>query len=59
MKFFTCCANTLKTGCFLTRSFFRQTKTRRSGVSVGALRMPDTSEVAGISPRRVSYSSGS
>lgn len=34
-------------------------QTRRSGLSAGALRMPDTSEVARISPRQVSYSSGS
>ncbi len=27
-----------------------KTKTRRSGLSAGALRMPDTSEVTGISP---------
>lgn len=33
----------------------RTLKTRRSGLNVGALRIPDTSEAAGISPRRVSY----
>lgn len=42
--------------CYLNKyvnQCFKKEKTRRSGLSAGALRMPDTSEVAGdFSPAR-------
>ncbi|EAY0103359.1 hypothetical protein A4I49_004502 [Salmonella enterica subsp. enterica serovar Choleraesuis] len=59
MTFSLCFIYNLITGYFLTCSFPGHYKNRRSGLNVGALRIPDTLEVAGISPRRVSYSSDS
>ncbi|EAM1389402.1 hypothetical protein EHN65_14090 [Salmonella enterica] len=59
MTFSRCLIYNQLTGYFLTLSFPGHKKTRRSGLNSGALRIPDTSKVAGISPRRVSYSSDS
>ncbi|EDC6548113.1 hypothetical protein CW186_10825 [Salmonella enterica subsp. enterica serovar Montevideo] len=59
MTFIFCCVYNQIYGYFSPCVFSAQQKTRRSGLSAGALRIPDTSEVAGISPRRVSYSSDS
>ncbi|PBN64954.1 hypothetical protein ABE92_029585 [Escherichia coli] len=46
MTFIFCCVYNLIYGYFSPYAFSTQQKTRRSGLSAGALRMPDTSEVA-------------
>ncbi|EFI9169361.1 hypothetical protein G3S79_004835 [Escherichia coli] len=47
MTFIFCCVYNQIYGYFSPCAFSTQQKTRRSGFSAGALRMPDTSEVAG------------
>ncbi|EHX44618.1 hypothetical protein ECDEC12D_2376 [Escherichia coli DEC12D] len=47
MTFIFCCVYNQIYGYFSPCAFSAQQKTRRSGLSAGALRMPDTSEVAG------------
>ncbi|MBE0210050.1 hypothetical protein FOT19_23520 [Escherichia coli] len=46
MTFIFCCVYNQIYGYFSPCTFSAQQKTRRSGLSAGALRMPDTSEVA-------------
>ncbi|EFC9514267.1 hypothetical protein DP212_04820 [Escherichia coli] len=46
MTFIFCCVYNQIYGYFSPCVFGAQQKTRRSGLSAGALRMPDTSEVA-------------
>ncbi|EFO3269278.1 hypothetical protein DPV17_21415 [Escherichia coli] len=46
MTFIFCCVYNQIYGYFSPCAFSTQQKTRRSGLSAGALRMPDTSEVA-------------